>query len=134
MADIQILGFLRNVKYLPDGCLVFIDEYKTGYRRSDGSEVAERFISWRCIFANYFKQFVSKHFGNGMLVQVKGEVLPYAVEHGNVVDGYSVMGQTINRASYPKSGARAEMQMRKESQGVEGVGVPDLEGFSKPDF
>ena len=134
MADIQILGFIRQVKYLPEGCLVFVDEYRSGYKRSDGSEVGERFTSWRCIFAKYFKQYISKHFGDGMLVQVKGEVLPYAVEKGVVVDGCSVMGQTINRASYPKSGARSEVQMRKESQMLSGVGEPDVFGFSVPDF
>ena len=135
MADIQILGFIRNVKYLQDGCLVFIDEYKSGYRRSDGTSVDEKFLSWRCIFANYFKKFISQHFDNGVLVQVKGEVLPYAKEHDKLVDGYSVMGQTINRASYPKAGVREEMRMIKESQSSTDSNVkPDLDGYNKPDF
>ena len=136
MADIQILGFIRQVKYLQDGVLVFIDEFKSGYKRSDGTSVGDKVLSWRCIFANYFKKFVSQHFGNGMLVQVKGEVLPYAIEHGNVVDGYSVMGQTLNRASYPKSGSRAEVQAIKESAVVlDGAGdVPDVKGFNESDF
>ena len=136
MADIQILGFIRQVKYLPDGCMVFIDEYKSGYKRSDGTVVDEKFLSWRCIFATYFKKFISQHFGNGMLVQVKGEVLPYAKEHDKLVDGYSVMGQTINRASYPKSGARAEMRAVKD--GAEWMSehgdAPDVAGFNESDF
>lgn len=136
MADIQILGFIRNVKYLPDGCLVFIDEYKSGYKRNDGTIVDEKFLSWRCIFANYFKNFISKHFGNGMLVQVKGDVLPYAIEKDKVVDGYSVMGQTINRASYPKSGARAEIKAVKEGEEFlsRNNDVPDVDGYNESDF
>lgn len=136
MADIQILGFIRQVKYLQDGCLVFIDEYKSGYKRADGTQVEDKCLSWRCIFANYFKKFVSQHFGNGMLVQVKGEVLPYAMEQGNVVDGYSVMGQTINRASYPRAGKRAEVAAIKDGEVVmDSRGdVPDVAGFNESDF
>lgn len=134
MADIQILGFIRQVKYLHDSCLVFIDEYKAGYKRADGTQVEERCLSWRCIFANYFKGFVSKHFGNGMLVTVKGEVLPYAMDKGKVVEGYSVMGQMINRASYPKAGGRAEVQVLKESESMLGDDSPNLEDYNNPDF
>lgn len=136
MADIQILGFIRQVKYLQDSCLVFIDEYKSGYKRSNGEVVDEKFLSWRCIFSGYFKNFISKHFGNGMLVQVKGEALPYAIEHDKAIDGYSVMGQTINRASYPKSGARAEMRMVKESEAFmeSREEKPDLDGYNQEDF
>lgn len=136
MADIQILGFIRNVKYLHDSCIVFIDEYKSGYKRANGEQVDEKFLSWRCIFANYFKKFLSQHFGDGMLVSVKGEVLPYALEHGKAIDGYSVMGQTINRASYPRASARAEMKMVKESgEFMESRNdVPDVEGYNQSDF
>ena len=113
MADIQILGFIRQVKYLQDSCLVFIDEYKSGYKRSNGEVVDEKFLSWRCIFSGYFKNFISKHFGSGML-----------------------MGQTINRASYPKSGARAEMRMVKESEAFmeSRDEKPDLDGYNQEDF
>lgn len=136
MADIQILGFIRTVKYLPDGVLVFLDEYKSGYKRSDGTQVDERFLSWRCIFSSYFKKFISQHFGNNMLVQIKGEVLPYAIEKDKIVDGYSVMGQTINRASYPKSGAKSEIRAIKESS--EWMSShdesPDVRGYNESDF
>lgn len=136
MADIQILGFIRQVKYLKDSCLVFIDEYKNGYKRSsDGVYVDSKFLSWMCIFKSYFKKYVSEHFGNGMLVQVKGEVLPYAVEHGESVNGYTVMGQTLNLASYPKSGAKAEIKRVKDGLANAGdVGTPDLESYKEDDF
>lgn len=136
MADIQILGFIRQVKYLQDSCLVFIDEYKNGYKRSsDGVYVDSKFLSWVCIFKSYFKKYVSEHFGNGMLVQVKGEVLPYAVEHGESVNGYTVMGQTLNLASYPKSGAKAEIKRVKDGIANSGdVGTPDLDSYKEDDF
>ena len=136
MADIQILGFIRQVKYLQDSCLVFIDEYKNGYKRSsDGSVVESKFLSWVCIFKSYFKKYVSEHFGNGMLVQVKGEVLPYSVEHGESVSGYTVIGQTLNMASYPKSGAKAEIRRVKDGlANADDVGVPDLGGYKESDF
>lgn len=136
MADIQILGFIRQVKYLQDSCLVFIDEYKNGYKRSsDGVVVDGKFLSWTCIFKSYFKKYVSEHFGNGMLVQVKGEVLPYAVEHGESVNGYTVMGQTLNVASYPRSGAKAEMRRVKDGlSNANDVGKPDLDTYKEEDF
>ena len=136
MADIQILGFIRQVKYLQDSCLVFIDEYKNGYKRSsDGAIVDSKFLSWVCIFKSYFKKYVSEHFGNGMLVQVKGEVLPYAVEHGESVNGYTVMGQTLNMASYPRSGAKAEKRRIKDGiENASDVGIPDLDDYNRSDF
>lgn len=136
MADIQILGFIRQVKYLQDGCLVFIDEYKNGYKRSsDGAVVESKFLSWVCVFKSYFKRYISEHFGNGMLVQVKGEALPYAVAHGESVSGYTVIGQTLNMASYPKSGAKAEIRRVKDGlANADDVGVPDLGGYKESDF
>ena len=136
MADIQILGFIRQVKYLQDSCLVFIDEYKNGYKRSsDGGVVDGKILSWTCIFKSYFKKYVSEHFGNGMLVQVKGEVLRYAVEHGESVNGYTVMGQTLNMASYPRSGAKAEMRRVKDGlSNANDVGKPDLDTYKEEDF
>ena len=136
MADIQILGFIRQVKYLQDSCLVFVDEWKNGYKRSsDGVYIDGKYLSWVCIFKSYFKKYVSEHFGNGMLVQVKGEVLPYSLERGEVVDGYTVMGQTLNVASYPRSGAKSELRRVKDGiENAEDVGIPDLDGYRSEDF
>ena len=68
-----------------------------------------------------------------MLVQVKGEIVPYAVEHGELVEGYSVFIQTINRASYPTTLIKQEKRMIAESQ-MNSSEQPDLESYNKPDF
>lgn len=133
MADFTLVGFIRAIKYMDDAVLVFIDEYKNGYKKSDGEIVNDRYISWKCIFKSYFKNYISKHFGNRMLVQVKGEVFPYAIEHDKMVEGVSVIGQTINIASYPRPSARREMKAIRDSQ-FHGDGTPDLEDFNEADF
>jgi hypothetical protein len=68
-----------------------------------------------------------------MLVEVKGEVLPYAIERGEMVAGVSVIGQTCNIYSYPRYGLKQEQKMIKESQAVSNE-LPDLESFNQPDF
>ena len=68
-----------------------------------------------------------------MLVQVKGEVMPYAIDHEKVVEGYSVIGQTINLASFPKSMIKQEAKMIKES--LENTQeMPNLQEHMRPDF
>jgi hypothetical protein len=66
-------------------------------------------------------------------VQIKGEILPYAVEHGELVDGYSVFIQAINRASYPTTTIKQEKRMIRDSQLVSNE-QPDLESYIQPDF
>jgi hypothetical protein len=68
-----------------------------------------------------------------MLVEVKGEVLPYAIEHGQTVEGVSVIGQTCNMYSYPRYNAKQETKMIKESQLASGE-QPDLDSYNQPDF
>ena len=133
MASFEVTGFINTIKYLPDHCLVFIDEFKKGYKKKDGSRIDDRYITWKCIFKPYFKGYIVNHFNNGMLVQVKGEVMPYAIDHEKVVEGYSVIGQTINIASFPKSMIKQEAKMIKDSQ-MHASETPDLEGFNAPDF
>lgn len=133
MADFTVTGFINTIKYLPESCLVFIDEYKKGFRKANGEIVDDKYMSWKCIFKPYFKKYINEHFSNGMLVQVKGDILPYAIEKEHIVDGYSVIGQTINMASYPRASVKQEQRMQKESQ-LHGDGTPDLDGFNQPDF
>ena len=133
MASFEVTGFINTIKYLPDHCLVFIDEFKKGYKKKDGSRIDDRYITWKCIFKPYFRGYIVNHFNNGMLVQVKGEVMPYAIDHEKVIDGYSVIGQTINLASFPKSMIKQEAKMIKDSQ-MHASETPDLEGFNSPDF
>ena len=133
MADFTVTGFINTVKYLPDAALVFIDEFKRGYKKSNGETVDDKYLSWKCVFKPYFKKYINEHFSNGMLVQVKGEILPYAIQNQNIVEGYSVLGQTINLASFPRASVKQENKMIKESQ-MHDSATPNLEDYNKPDF
>lgn len=133
MADFTVIGYISNIKYLPDSCLVFLDEFRKGYKKSDGTIVDDKYLSWKCIFKPYFRKFINEHFNQGMLVQVKGEILPYAIEKEKIIDGYSVIGQTINISSYPRASVKQEQRMIKDSQ-LHASETPDLDGFNAPDF
>ena len=133
MADFTVIGYINNIKYLQDSCLVFLDEFRKGFRKKDGTIVDDKYLSWKCIFKTYFKKYINEQFNKGMLVQVKGEIMPYAIEKEHLVDGYSVIGQTINVASYPRASVKQEAKMIKDSQ-MHASETPDLEGFNAPDF
>ena len=133
MADFTVIGYINNIKYLQDSCLVFLDEFRKGFRKKDGTIVDDKYLSWKCIFKHYFKKYINEQFNKGMLVQVKGEIMPYAIEKEHLVDGYSVIGQTINLASYPRASVKQEAKMIKDSQ-MHASETPDLEGFNAPDF
>ena len=133
MASWQCIGLVDAVKVLPDACILFLSEYKKGYKRSDGTVVDDKYHSWKVIFKGYFIKYITTHFGKGMLVDVKGDIVPYAIEHGQVTDGYSVIGQTCNMFSYPRYSVKQENKMIKES--IENSNaIPDLESFNQPDF
>ena len=135
MADFQVLGHISAIRYLPECILVFVDEVKNGYKKQDGTVVDDKILNWKCIFSGNpsKRNYINKFFSNGMLVQVKGEIFPYSIENGNMVDGFTIFIQSINRASYPKSTIRVEKKMIKESMESTDA-VPDLKGFNTPDF
>jgi hypothetical protein len=135
MADIQILGHISNIKYLSDSILVVVDENKNGYMKPNGERVDSKVLTWKCIFSgNESKRnYINKYFNRGMLVQIKGEILPYAVEHGQLTEGYSVFIQTLNRASYPTTTIKQERRLIKDSQ-LNSTERPDLETYNQPDF
>lgn len=135
MADIQILGHISNIKFLPDSILVIVDENKNGYTKPNGEKVEPKVLTWKCIFSGNAskRDYVSKYFNQGMLVQVKGEIVPYAVEHGQLIEGYSVFIQTLNRASYPTTAIKQERRLIKDSQ-LNSTERPDLETYNQPDF
>ena len=133
MADIQVTGLISTIKYIENAVLVYVDEYKKGYKRQDGAIVDDKYVSWKVIFKDGLKNYISKFFGNGMLVTIKGEAMPYAIEKNAVVEGYSFIGQCINRASYPRAAARAEHKMIKESL-EHSNGTPDIDAYNQPDF
>lgn len=135
MADIQILGHISNIKFLSDSIIVVVDENKNGYMKPNGVRVDSRVLTWKCIFSGSAskRNYINKYFNRGMLVQVKGEVVPYAVEQGKLVEGYSVFIQTINRASYPTTAIKQEKRMIKES--LQNTNEqPDLDSYNQPDF
>ena len=135
MANITIIGTIDNIKYLPNGggCLVFLSEYKRGYKKPNGEIVEDKYLSWKCIFKQGLVNYVNNHFGNGMVVEVKGEVLPYAIERETIVNGYSVIAQTLNLFSFPRTMLRQEQRMVKDSQ-LHGSVMPDIDEYNKPDF
>ena len=135
MASFQVIGFIDSIKYLPNqgGCFVFVSEFKKGYRKSSGEVVDDKYMSWKVIFKQGLVNYINNHFSNGMLVEIKGDVLPYSIERDEVVNGYSVIGQTINLFSFPRSVARQENRMIKDSMSHSDE-KPDLENYSKPDF
>ena len=133
MASWQCVGFVDAVKILPDSCILFLSEYKKGYKKSDGTIIDDKYHSWKIIFKGYFIKYLTTHFGKGMLVEVKGDIVPYAIEHGQVVEGFSIMGQTCNMYSYPRYAVKQENKMIKESMDNT-YEQPDLESFNQPDF
>lgn len=135
MADIQILGHISNIKYNPESIMIMVDENKNGYRKPNGEVVEAKVFQWRCYFSgNESKRnYINKYFNRGMLVQVKGEIVPYTVENGNCVEGYSIYIQTINRASYPTTSIKMEKKLIRDTQ-AHSSGVPDLEGYKQDDF
>ena len=135
MASFQCIGFIDQIKYLPNqqGCFVFVSEFKKGYKKSNGEIVDDKYMSWKVIYKQGLVNYINKHFSNGMLVEIKGDVLPYAIEKDELVQGYSVIGQTMNLFSYPRSSVRQEQKMIKESQ-LHATSVPDLDEYNKPDF
>lgn len=133
MASIAIIGFIDKVKYLPDSAIVFVSEYRRGYKRKDGSYVDEKYIQWKTVWKPYFKNYINNHFNTGMLVEIHGDVLPYAIEHEKIIEGYSILGKTIDLFSYPRSMAKQEKKMIKESQ-LHSMGEPNLDDYNAPDF
>lgn len=135
MAAFLVTGFINNIKYLPNqgGCLVFVDEYKNGYKKKDGTTVEDKYLTWKCIFKQGLVRFISEHFNNGMLVEVKGEILPYAIEYEKILDGYSVIGQCINISSFPRASRKQELKLIKETQ-ENSSEKPNLEEFNQPYF
>lgn len=133
MASWQCVGFVDEVKVLPDACILFLSEYKKGYKKTDGTIVDDKYHSWKIIFKGYFIKYLTTHFNKGMLVEVKGDIVPYAIEHGQIIDGYSIIGQTCNLFSYPRYSVKQEQKMIKDSMANADV-APDLESFNSPDF
>lgn len=137
MASFSVLGTIESIRFLPNGggALIFLTEYKRGYKRSNGERVEDRYLSWCCIYNANMAKYISSHFGRGMYVEIKGEILPYAKENGESKEGYSVLAQTLNMASYPKPFFKKEKQLMKETQSnLEEDEKPNAKAFLSDDF
>lgn len=135
MANFLLYGIIESIKYLPNngGCLLFVSEFKRGYKKPSGEIVEDKYHSWKCIFKPGLVNYITKHFNKGMFVEIKGEVLPYAIEHEKTVEGYSVIGQCLNLASFPRLSVKLENKAIKESQQASSE-APNLDEYNKPDF
>lgn len=132
--DVNFLGNIDGVKYTDTAVIVTASETRLGYKKKDGSVVPDELLTFRFIFKPYFRKYIAEHFGAGMLVKIKGCMLPYAKDSdGKPTEGFSLIGQTIDRASYPSNKLRMEKRMLKESY-ASSTEKPDLDEFEREDF
>ena len=133
MASFECIGFISQIVYRPDFVFLILDEYHKGYKKNDGTIVDDKYVTFKVIYKPYFKKFISEHFSKGMLVKVKGEVYPYAIEHGEIKEGVSFIGETCNLYSFPRASVKQEAKMIKES--LENTKeMPNLQEHMRPDF
>ena len=133
MASWESIAFISSVKYLSDSVIVYLNEYHAGYRRADGTRVDDKYLVFKTIWKPYFKKYISEHFAEDMLVHVKGDMLPYEIRKGETVDGYTVIGEHITKASFPRSDIKKEQRMIKESMAHTDE-QPDIDAWNEPDF
>jgi len=126
-------GFINTIKFQPECVLIMVDEYRKGYTKTNGEKVDDKYLSWKVIFKPALRQYISKFFNRGMLVDIDAEMYPYAIEHGKQVDGYSCLGLCINVASYPRASVKQELKMIKDSQEAS-TEQPNLDDFKQEDF
>ena len=132
--DILFVGYIEGIRYTETAVIVTASERKNGYRKKDGTIVDDEILTFKFIFKTYFKSYIAGHFVKGMLVKIKGIMFPYARDkNGNVIDGFSIIGQTIDIAPYPIKALHREKQIIKESM-AKSDELPDIDKFTAPDF
>lgn len=134
MVDVLIFGFVESIRCNDNFVVVKVSVRRAGYKKKDGTVVGEEILVYRIMFASYMRRYISEHFDAGILVKIKGTMLPYAKDgKGDIVDGYTILGQTMERGTYPLQSSRISKKVLKDSVGHE-VGNPDLDGFLSDDF
>ena len=134
MADISLLGHIEGIRYVESGVIMRISERRAGYRRKDGSRVKDEVLFFRVMFKSFLRNYIQTYFDVGSLVKVKGTVWPYyKTADGEIHEGITILGQTLDIASYPSRDAVRDKRVLKESSGVD-MGEPDLDGFSSDVF
>lgn len=132
--DILFTGHIEGIKYADNCAIVTASEIKKGYKKKDGVIVDDELLTFKFIFKTYFKNYIASHFTKGMYVKIKGIMFPYAKNHsGETIDGYSIIGQTIDIAAYPTKYVRNEKRIIKESI-AKSDESPDLNSYAAPDF
>jgi hypothetical protein len=126
-------GTINTIKYLEDSVIVYVDEIEKGYKKKDGIFVDDSMYTWKVIFkSNPFRQYITKFFNRGCLVEIDAKMRPFSIENGNSIDGYSCIGISINRGSYARA-IKIEKKIMKESL-ESSMEKPNLEEFEKDDF
>lgn len=132
--DINFLGHIDGIRYLESSVVVTASEIRRGYKKKDGSYVDDEIYSFKFLFKSYFKKYIASHFSEHMLVKIKGTMLPYTRDgNGNICDGYTILGQTIDIASYQTLNVTRERKMVTQSQ-KKNDATPNLTEFRKEDF
>ena len=132
--DYNFLGHIDGIRFTETAVIVTASERRQGYKKSNGEIVADDVLTFRFIFKTYFRKYISEHFNKGMLVKIKGFMLPYAKDsQGNIIEGFTLLGQTIDRAAYQTTNIKREKMMQKESQ-EHSTGAPDLDSYNMEDF
>lgn len=128
-----LTGIIKTIKYLPDAVCVYVDDMEKGYTRKDGVIVDDLLYTWKVIFKDGMKSYITKFFNDGMLVDIDARMRPYAVEKDKTVEGYSCIGLTIQRSCYVRNSFRQEIKMQRDSQ-LHTDTPPNLADYNKPDF
>jgi hypothetical protein len=133
MNRLVLSGVIRNIKYLQDSVIVYVDDMERGYQRTNGTHVDNIYYTWKVVFANNFRNFITKFFNDGMNVDIDARMRPYAMSQDKMVDGYSCLGLSIQRSCHVSSTFRQEKEMIRDSRERMDE-EPDLDSFTQPDF
>lgn len=134
MASFTLHGHVESVRYTENSVIVTISEVRIGYRDGNGRIVDNEILMWKVLFPKGMQSYISKFFSKGILVDVYGIPKPYAKDKdGNLVDGYTILGKSIDRAAYQRTSTKLEKRLIKDSQLASGE-KPDLESYNQPDF
>ena len=134
MASFTLHGHVESVRYTENSVIVTISEVRIGYRDGSGRIVDNEILMWKVLFPKGMQSYISKFFSKGILVDVYGIPKPYAKDKdGNLVDGYTILGKSIDRAAYQRTSTKLEKRLIKDSQLASGE-KPDLESYNQPDF
>lgn len=134
MADVILCGHIVGIRYTETSAIVSLTERKQGYKKKDGTIVDDELLTYLVYFKAYFRNYISSHFNKGALVKIYATLLPYMKDHdGKTIDGFTLIGKTIDLAPYPSNTLRMEHKMIKDSL-LHSVGTPNVDSYMQDDF